>query len=43
MLLTIHVTAPSTQRNFSKIKLIKFYLTPAMSQENLNELVILLI
>jgi hypothetical protein len=39
--LTTPVTVASTKRNFSKLKLIKFYLKSKMSQERLNRLAIL--
>jgi hypothetical protein len=43
ILLTIHVTAASTEISFLKLKLIKSYLRSTMSQERLNGLAILLI
>ena len=39
--LTIHVTIASTERSFSKLKLIKSYLKSTMSKEKLSGLVIL--
>jgi hypothetical protein len=39
--LTILVTVASTERSFSKLKLIKSYLISTMSQEKLNGLAIL--
>ena len=41
ILLIIPVIVTSIERIFSKLKLIKFYLRSTMSQERLNELVIL--
>ena len=41
VLLTIPVTVASTERRFSKLKLIKNYLRSTMSQERLNGLAIL--
>ena len=41
ILLTIHVTIASVERNFSKLKLIKSYLKSTMSQERLSGLAIL--
>jgi hypothetical protein len=38
VLLTMHVTVESAERNFSKLKLIKTYLRSSMSQERLNGL-----
>ena len=43
ILLTIPVTVASTERIFSKLKLIKSYLRSIMLQKRLSELVILLI
>ena len=40
ILLTIHVTVASTERSFSKLKLIKSYLRSTMSRERLSELAI---
>ena len=39
--LTVLVTVASTERSFSKLKLIKTYLRSSMSQERLNGLAIL--
>ena len=39
--LTLSVTVASTERSFSKLKLIKTYLRSSMSQERLNGLAIL--
>ena len=41
ILLTILVTVASTERSFSKLKIIKSYLRSTMSQERLSELAIL--
>ena len=41
ILLTILVTVASTERSFSKLKLIKSYLKSIISQERLNGLIIL--
>ena len=41
ILLTILVTVASTERRFSKLKIIKSYLRSTMSQERLSELAIL--
>jgi uncharacterized protein YpmS len=41
ILLIISVTVASTKKSFSKLKLLKSYLRSTMSQERLNELVIL--
>ena len=41
ILLTILVTVASTERGFSKLKIIKSYLRSTMSQERLSELAIL--
>ena len=41
ILLTISVAVASTERTFSKLKLIKSYLRSTMSQKRLNELAIL--
>ena len=41
ILLTIPVTVASTERRFSKLKIIKSYLRSTMSQERLSELAIL--
>jgi hypothetical protein len=41
ILLTIPVTVASTERNFSKLKLIKTYLRTTMSQERLSGLVMI--
>lgn len=41
ILLTLPVTVASTERSFSKLKLIKTYLRSTMSQERLNGLAIL--
>ena len=41
ILLTIHVTVASVERNFSKLKLIKSNLRSTMSQERLSILAIL--
>ncbi|KAL7610256.1 spindle assembly checkpoint component MAD1-like [Lactuca sativa] len=43
ILLTIPVTIASTERNFSKLKLLKNYLRSSMSQERLNGLAMLCI
>ncbi|CAL5212954.1 unnamed protein product [Lathyrus oleraceus] len=43
ILLTIHVTVASTERNFSKLKLLKTYLRSTMSQERLNGLALIAI
>ena len=43
ILLTTHVTVASTERTFSKLKLLKNYLRSSMSQERLNGLAILCI
>jgi len=40
-MLTILVSIASAKRNFSKLKLIKFYLRLTMSQERLNELTLI--
>ena len=40
-MLTIHVSVASTERSFSKLKLIKSYLRSSMCQERLSELPIL--
>ena len=40
-MLTILVSVISTERNFSKLKLIKSYLRSTMSQEKFNELVLI--
>ena len=41
ILLTVPVTVASTERRFSKLKLIKSYLRSTMSQERLNGLAML--
>ena len=41
ILLTIPITVASTQRSFSKLKLIKSYLRTSMTQDRLNGLAIL--
>ena len=43
ILLTMPVTVASTERSFSKLKLLKSYLRSSMSQERLNDLTILCI
>ena len=43
ILLTMPVTVASTERIFSKLKLLKSYLRSSMSQERLNDLTILCI
>ena len=43
ILLTMPVTVASTERSFSKLKLLKSYLRSSMSQERLNDLAILYI
>jgi hypothetical protein len=40
-IILIHVTVASTEKSFSKLKLIKSYLRSTISQERLNGLVIL--
>ena len=41
IILTIRVSVASAERSFSKLKLIKSYLRPIMSQKKLNGLAIL--
>ena len=43
ILLTMPVTVASTERSFSKLKLLKSYLRSSMSQKRLNDLEILCI
>ena len=43
ILLTMPVTVASTERSFSKLKLLKSYLRSSMSRERLNDLEILCI
>ena len=43
ILFTVHVTVASTERSFSKLKLLKNYLISTMSQERLNGLATLCI
>ncbi|XP_050369399.1 uncharacterized protein LOC126787590 [Argentina anserina] len=41
ILLTVHVTVASTEKSFSKLKLLKSYLRSTMSQERLNGLALI--
>lgn len=41
ILLTIHITVATAERNFSKLKVLKSYLRSTILQDRLNELTIL--